>query len=267
LHPPRWRPGRHSRRASGRRASVAGSGGPSFGARRARRRLVVWPPPHRRDLQRRSLPRIDPASRREPTRPSDCIGRAAAVCHLHRDVFVKRSAFDRIPVIRHPRRPHCALSQFSVSVDSVMGFLPDGAASQPGGKWPRLIQSGAKARIQAGLGGLRRPRPSLNDSLFHPHAATGHLVTHRQRVSPLRFQRADHRRTIRALDLEPVPRRSRPVGCAQPLRHDALEGRACRRAGPSWRRHRRCDRSGRCRADARSAASLGASFGRGTADP
>jgi hypothetical protein len=25
-----------------------------------------------------------------------------------------------------------------------MGFLPDGAASQPGGKWPRLIQSGAK---------------------------------------------------------------------------------------------------------------------------
>jgi hypothetical protein len=80
---------------TGSRGSLVGTltkwvqlGGPS------RARLAVVWPPARRDLQRVSLPRIDPASRREPTRPSDCIRRATAVCYLHRDVFIKRSALD-----------------------------------------------------------------------------------------------------------------------------------------------------------------------------
>jgi hypothetical protein len=90
-----------------------------IGVTSSRARLaVVWPPAYRRDLQRRSLPRIDPASRRAPTRPLDCIRRAPAVCYLHRDVFVKRCTLDWIPVIRHPRRPHCA-SQFRTDGDSI----------------------------------------------------------------------------------------------------------------------------------------------------
>jgi hypothetical protein len=88
---------------------------------------------------------------------------------------------------------------------------------------PPGSKRGQVARIQAGLGGLRRPRPSLNASLFHPHAATGHLVTHRQRASPLSLTRPDHRRAVRVFHLEPIPRRARPVGCGQPLRDDALQ--------------------------------------------
>ena len=43
---------------------------------------------------------------------------------------------------------------------------------------------------------------------------------------PLRFPRPDHRRAVRVLHLEPVTRRARPVGRAQPLRHDALQAHA-----------------------------------------
>jgi Malonyl-CoA decarboxylase C-terminal domain len=62
-------PGRHSRRASGRLARETGSVGMSFGVRRGRRPVEVWLPPHWRDLQRRSLPRVDPAARCSPTWP------------------------------------------------------------------------------------------------------------------------------------------------------------------------------------------------------
>jgi hypothetical protein len=103
---------------------------------RARRRDRVWPPPYRRDLERVSLPRVDPARRCSPTRPLQYIRPTAAVCYLQRDVFIERGALDWIPAIVHLGRPHCALSQFSVSVDSVMGFLPDGAASQPSENGP-----------------------------------------------------------------------------------------------------------------------------------
>jgi hypothetical protein len=41
------------------------------------------------------------------------------------------------------------------------------------------------------------------------------------RGSPLRFPRPDHRRAVRVLDLDPVPRRARSIGCTQPLRDDA----------------------------------------------
>jgi hypothetical protein len=85
---------------------IARGGGPSFGARRARRPVVVWPPAHRRDLQRVSLPRIDPASRREPTRPAKRIRPAATVCYPQRDVFIEWRALDWIPAIVHLRRPH-----------------------------------------------------------------------------------------------------------------------------------------------------------------
>jgi hypothetical protein len=38
----------------------------------------------------------------------------------------------------------------------------------------------------------------------------------------------DRRRAVRVLHLEPIPRRPRPIGCRQPLRHDALKAHAAR---------------------------------------
>jgi hypothetical protein len=94
-------------RAWGRRANRArGSGGASFGARRARRPVVVWPPPHRRDLQRISLPGIDPASRCSPTRPLERVRAATAIGYLQRDVFIKRRGLDWIPAVVYARRWH-----------------------------------------------------------------------------------------------------------------------------------------------------------------
>jgi hypothetical protein len=75
---------------------------------RSGRRDRVWPPPHRRDLQRRSLPRTDPAPRCAPTWPLQRIRPAAAVGYLQRDVFIKRSGLDRIPA-KVARRPHYAV--------------------------------------------------------------------------------------------------------------------------------------------------------------
>jgi hypothetical protein len=66
---------------------------------RSRRPGIVWPPPHRRDLQRRSFPRTDPATHCSPTWPLQCIRPTAAVCYLQRDVFIKRSALDWIPAV------------------------------------------------------------------------------------------------------------------------------------------------------------------------
>jgi hypothetical protein len=40
---------------------------------------------------------------------------------------------------------------------------------------------------------------------------------------PLCISRPDHRRAARLLHLDPVPRRPRPIGCGEPLRHDALK--------------------------------------------
>jgi hypothetical protein len=40
---------------------------------------------------------------------------------------------------------------------------------------------------------------------------------------PLRITRSDHCRAVWVLDLEPVPRRPRPVGRGEPLRHEALK--------------------------------------------
>jgi hypothetical protein len=79
-----------------RLCEVRGNGGMSS---RARRRDRVCPPLHRRDLQRSPLPRIDPASRRSPTRPLEYVRVAAAVRYLQRDVFIKRSALDWFPAI------------------------------------------------------------------------------------------------------------------------------------------------------------------------
>jgi hypothetical protein len=44
----------------------------------------------------------------------------------------------------------------------------------------------------------------------------------------LRVSRPHHRRTVRVLDLQPIPRPARPIGRAQPLRHDASEPHAAR---------------------------------------
>jgi hypothetical protein len=68
--------------------------------------------------------------------------------------------------------------------------------------------------------------------------------------------------SVRVLDLEPIPRRARPVGRGQPLRDDAFEAHAAvvpedHRAVIVW-----FGRSGRCRAAARPAALPAASCGR-----
>jgi hypothetical protein len=93
----------------------------------SRARLAeIWPPAHRRDLQRRSLPRIDPAARHSPTWPLERIRRAATVGHLQRNVFIDRSALDRIPTVV-ARRSHTITS------------LP-----------PRVSDSNGAARLRAG---------------------------------------------------------------------------------------------------------------------
>jgi hypothetical protein len=76
---------------------------------RARRRDRVWPPPHRRHLERRSLPRIDPAGRCSPTWPLERIRCAATVCYLQRDIFIERNALDWIPAVVCARRLHYAV--------------------------------------------------------------------------------------------------------------------------------------------------------------
>jgi hypothetical protein len=77
-------------------APVARGSG-AISSRVRRRDRVVWPPPHWRDLKRRSLPRIDPAGRCSPTWPLERIRRAPAVGYLQRDVFIEWSALDWIP--------------------------------------------------------------------------------------------------------------------------------------------------------------------------
>jgi hypothetical protein len=86
------------------------------------RRNRVWPPLHRRDLQRRSLPRIDPADRCVPTWPLERIRRATAICHLQRDVFIKRSGLDLIPAIV-ARWPHYQRSSRCRTIAGLSGFF------------------------------------------------------------------------------------------------------------------------------------------------
>jgi hypothetical protein len=93
--------------------SAPGHGGSGGLSSRARRRDRIWPPLHRRDLQRRSLPGIDPGSRCSPTRPLQRVRPATAVCYLQRDVFIKRRALDWLPAVVHQRRPHCAFPPFT----------------------------------------------------------------------------------------------------------------------------------------------------------
>jgi hypothetical protein len=103
--PAHWRPGLHNRRASGWRARATESGGMSSGGRRA----VVWPPPYRRDLQRRSLARTDPSRRGKPAWVPESVRLATTVGDLQADVFIEGSALDRFPTITfRRRRPHCA---------------------------------------------------------------------------------------------------------------------------------------------------------------
>jgi hypothetical protein len=89
----------------------------------ARRRNGIWPPPHRRDLQRRSLPRIDPASRRSPTWPLERIRPATAVCYLQRDVFIQRCGLDWKPSVVYQRRPHCAFPRFTYRLPALGSSL------------------------------------------------------------------------------------------------------------------------------------------------
>jgi hypothetical protein len=97
--------------------------GKSFGARRSRRPVVVWLPAHRRDLQWRSLPRIDPAPRRAPTRPAKRIRAAATVCYPQRDVFIEGRALDWIPAIVHLRRRHYKGSSRCPTIAGLSGFF------------------------------------------------------------------------------------------------------------------------------------------------
>jgi hypothetical protein len=108
---------------------------------RARRRDGVRPPLHRRDLQRRSLPRIDPADRGAPARPLEYVRVAAAVRYLKRDVFIKRSGLDRIPAIV-ARRPHSIFpdsERYRLAVD--MHQPPLLQWPTPRRRWPAVIDA------------------------------------------------------------------------------------------------------------------------------
>jgi hypothetical protein len=94
--PAHWRHGRHNRRASCRRARAWSSWSG-----------VVRPPLHRRDGKRRSLVRADPAGRGKSTWVRERVRAAPTVGCLHADVFIERSALDRIPTVIYQRRPHC----------------------------------------------------------------------------------------------------------------------------------------------------------------
>ena len=117
--PARWRPEPRTRRAPCRLDRAWESGGMSS---RARRRDRVWPPPHRRDLKGCSLPRVDPATRCSPTWPLKRIWRATAVSYLQRDVFVERSALNRIPAML-ARRPHYQFSSRCSTIAGLSGFF------------------------------------------------------------------------------------------------------------------------------------------------
>jgi hypothetical protein len=54
---------------------------------------------------------------------------------------------------------------------------------------------------------------------------TAHKAKGRLRLSRHRLSRPDHRRAVRVLDLDPIRRPARSIGCAQPLRDDAFESR------------------------------------------
>jgi hypothetical protein len=91
------------------------------------RRAVVWPPPHRRDRQRRSLARTDPARRGKPAWVPESVRLATTVGDLQGDVFIEGSALDRLPTITFRRkRPHCAFPNFRAMapVSAALGFNP-----------------------------------------------------------------------------------------------------------------------------------------------
>jgi hypothetical protein len=102
--PARWHHGRHNRQTSCRRARAWSS-----------RSGVVRPPLHRRDSKRRSLVRADPAGRGKSTWVRERVRAAPTVGCLHADVFIERSALDRIPAVINQRRPHyyCPIASFS----------------------------------------------------------------------------------------------------------------------------------------------------------
>jgi hypothetical protein len=118
---------------------------------RARRRDRVWPPLHRRDVQRRSLPRIDPATRCAPTWPLERIRCATAVCYLQRDIFIKRSGLDCIPTIVHSRWSHCAVPNSDPSMKRRRAVIT--AAGHVGARDSR---SAARARKDTGFGSAVR---------------------------------------------------------------------------------------------------------------
>jgi hypothetical protein len=85
------------------RARARGSGGMSWLPRTARERL----PPHRRDRERRSLARSDPAGRGASASVREPVGRAPSVGHFQGDVFVKWSGLDWKPTKIVFEHPHC----------------------------------------------------------------------------------------------------------------------------------------------------------------
>jgi hypothetical protein len=76
----------------------------------ARRPAVVWPPPHRRDRQWRSLARTDPARCGKPAWVPESVRLATTVGDLQAHVLIEGSALDWLPTATfRRRRPHCAV--------------------------------------------------------------------------------------------------------------------------------------------------------------
>jgi hypothetical protein len=142
---------RHSRRASCRPARVRGSGVVSSG----RRRAVVWPPSHRRDRQRGSLARTDPARRGKPAWAPEGIRLATPVGDLQADVFIEGGRSRSISNHNFPETPTSRLSQS----ERWRQYLPRRASIQDrGGRLPaplshsalrRALCSSCRSRISA----------------------------------------------------------------------------------------------------------------------
>jgi hypothetical protein len=90
------------------------------------------------------------------------------------------------------------------------------STSQPFARAVSIARAGVSARTAQS--DRRSPTPSFIAVITNACAIT----------SPLGLPRPDHCRALRILDLEPVPGRPRPIGRAQPLRHNALKTHTAR---------------------------------------
>jgi hypothetical protein len=128
----------------------------------------VWLPLHRCDRQRRSLVRTHPTGRGTPARGREPVGSALAVGHLDRNVFIERSALDRIPAVIFLRRPHCDCPVSRSAI--VAGF---------GGAGPRWVAKTEPGAEPGALSPAERGQSQTDPSLMltcHPARSAANAI-------------------------------------------------------------------------------------------